>query len=269
MPSCSPSTRAPPARARSCSITTAPCTRSRRRSSGRSFRSPAGSSTTPTRSGRRNRASLHEALAKAQRGRARHRRDRHHQPARDDASSGTARPASRSHNAIVWQDRRTAAMCDELERGGHEPLVRGARRASCSTPTSPAPSCAGCSTTSPARAQRAAARRARVRHRRLVARLEAHRRARALHRRDQRVPHAALQHPHRRWDDELLRILDVPRSMLPRGRRRRRRICGTTPIGGVRVPIAGIAGDQQAALFGQACSRPGWRRTPTAPAASC
>jgi glycerol kinase len=60
------------------------------------------------------------------------------------------------------------------------------------------------------------------------------------------------------WDDELLAALDVPRAILPR----------IVPSGGVcahasgslfgaRIPIAGMAGDQQAALFGQMCRRPG------------
>ena len=58
------------------------------------------------------------------------------------------------------------------------------------------------------------------------------------------------------WDDELLRILDVPKSLLPQvvassG------VCGDANLGGRAVPIAGIAGDQQAALFGQACLSPG------------
>ena len=58
------------------------------------------------------------------------------------------------------------------------------------------------------------------------------------------------------WDDELLALLDVPRSVLPKvvsssG------VCGEWKDGSARVPIAGIAGDQQAALFGQACLEPG------------
>ena len=58
------------------------------------------------------------------------------------------------------------------------------------------------------------------------------------------------------WDDELLALFDIPRSMLPRivpssG------VCAHAEIGGVAIPIAGIAGDQQAALFGQACHAPG------------
>ncbi len=54
------------------------------------------------------------------------------------------------------------------------------------------------------------------------------------------------------WDDELLALLDVPRTVLPAvvassG------VCADATIAGTSVPIAGIAGDQQAALFGQAC----------------
>jgi glycerol kinase len=58
------------------------------------------------------------------------------------------------------------------------------------------------------------------------------------------------------WDDELLALLDIPRGVLPQvvassG------VCATTTLDGVELPIAGIAGDQQAALFGQACHSPG------------
>jgi glycerol kinase len=62
------------------------------------------------------------------------------------------------------------------------------------------------------------------------------------------------------WDDELLQLFDIPRACLPRVLP-----CAFSPadeplsaeLGGIAVPITGIAGDQQAALFGQACLRPG------------
>ena len=54
------------------------------------------------------------------------------------------------------------------------------------------------------------------------------------------------------WDDELLALFDVPRSMLPKVLSSGE-VFGYANIGGVNVPIAGIAGDQQAALFGQGC----------------
>jgi glycerol kinase len=60
------------------------------------------------------------------------------------------------------------------------------------------------------------------------------------------------------WDDELLRMFDVPRAMLPK-------IVPSSGVVGIagaahfgrEIPIAGIAGDQQAALAGQACFKPG------------
>ena len=58
------------------------------------------------------------------------------------------------------------------------------------------------------------------------------------------------------WSDELCAALDVPPSMLPKVVRSSG-VCAETAIDGVAVPVAGIAGDQQAALFGQACLEPG------------
>ena len=60
------------------------------------------------------------------------------------------------------------------------------------------------------------------------------------------------------WDDELLRLLDVPRAMMPDVRSSSEVYGQTDPeVFGAAVPIAGVAGDQQAALFGQACFEPG------------
>ena len=60
------------------------------------------------------------------------------------------------------------------------------------------------------------------------------------------------------WDDELLRILGVPRAMLPEVRESSCVYGATDPsLFGRAIPIAGIAGDQQAATFGQACFTPG------------
>ena len=58
------------------------------------------------------------------------------------------------------------------------------------------------------------------------------------------------------WDDTILKALNIPRCMLPK-------VCdssqiyGSVNLSGINVPIAGIAGDQQAALFGQACFEKG------------
>lgn len=58
------------------------------------------------------------------------------------------------------------------------------------------------------------------------------------------------------WDEKLLRALEIPRAMLPQVRGCSE-VYGHTDIRGVKVPIAGIAGDQQAALFGQCCFEKG------------
>ena len=56
------------------------------------------------------------------------------------------------------------------------------------------------------------------------------------------------------WDDSLLKILDIPRAMLPRVVSSAGIVGASDPdITGTAIPISGIAGDQQAALFGQAC----------------
>jgi glycerol kinase len=60
------------------------------------------------------------------------------------------------------------------------------------------------------------------------------------------------------WDDELLALLDVPRAMLPEVKASSEVYGETLPeLFGRAIPVAGIAGDQQAALFGQACFEPG------------
>ena len=72
----------------------------------------------------------------------------------------------------------------------------------------------------------------------------------------------------RKWDDELLSALDIPDSILP-AVQASSGVFGETDLLGGKLPVAGVGGDQQAALFGQAAlRRPAWRRTPTAPAPS-
>lgn len=63
----------------------------------------------------------------------------------------------------------------------------------------------------------------------------------------------------KQWDDKMLELLNIPRSMLPEVKNSSE-IYGQTNIGGkggVRIPVAGIAGDQQAALFGHLCVNAG------------
>ena len=58
------------------------------------------------------------------------------------------------------------------------------------------------------------------------------------------------------WDEELLQLFKIPRSMLPQVKSSGE-IFGYANIGGVEVPIASVAGDQQAALYGQGCFEKG------------
>ena len=58
------------------------------------------------------------------------------------------------------------------------------------------------------------------------------------------------------WDEEILKLLDIPRQMLPEVKPSSG-VFGMAQINGYAIPIAGVAGDQQAALFGQACFREG------------
>ena len=72
------------------------------------------------------------------------------------------------------------------------------------------------------------------------------------------------------WDEELLEIFDIPQSILPQVRSSSE-IYGETSgkLLGTKVPVAGIAGDQQAALFGHICNKPGMVKTLTAPVVLC
>jgi glycerol kinase len=60
----------------------------------------------------------------------------------------------------------------------------------------------------------------------------------------------------RRWDPGLLRLFGAPAAMLPEVRTSTSSF-GSTKLFGPEIPITGVAGDQQAALFGQGCARPG------------
>jgi glycerol kinase len=157
------------------------------------------------------------------------------------------------HNAIVWQDRRTARFCDDLKRAGHGDLIRrktgliidayfagskirwlldhvpGARE----------------------RAQRGELAFGTV-DTWLIWNLTGG----ALHLTDaSNASRTMLFNLHTGgWDDELLRVLGVPRELLPEVRSSSE-VYGETASGLFDAPLAlgGIAGDQQAALFGQNC----------------
>jgi glycerol kinase len=151
------------------------------------------------------------------------------------------------HRALVWQDRRTAERCDELRAAGHEPLVRertgltidpyfsgtkiewllrnaeGAERAVFGTIDSW-----------------------------LLFKLT------GRHATDYTNASRTMLFDIRKldWDPELCELLGVDPTRLPQPCPSAH-VFGTTSEFGGEVPVAGVAGDQQAALFGQACLQPG------------
>jgi glycerol kinase len=161
------------------------------------------------------------------------------------------------HNAIVWQDRRTADMCEKLRREGAEPMVT-AKTGLLLDPYFSA-----------------------TKIRWMLDRIEG---ARARAERGElafgtvdtfllwrltggKVHATDLTNASRTmlcdiekgaWDDELLKLFGVPGAMLPEIKQCRDDFGATDPaLFGTAIPIRGIAGDQQAATMGQACFTPG------------
>ncbi|HEY6653735.1 MAG TPA: glycerol kinase GlpK [Solirubrobacterales bacterium] len=151
------------------------------------------------------------------------------------------------HRALVWQDRRTAARCDELREAGHEALVRertglvidpyfSGTKIEWLIQNADLPEGTVFGTIDSW----------------LVFKLT------GRHLIDYSNASRTMLFDIRKlaWDEELCGLLGVdPRSLpepVPSSQ-----LYGTTSVFGGDVPVAGIAGDQQAALFGQACQQPG------------
>ena len=161
------------------------------------------------------------------------------------------------HRAIVWQDRRTAPICRELREGGHEAAVRAR------TGLVLDPYFSGTKLTWLLRERPELRRRAESGELAagtidswLIHRLTAGR----VHATDPTNASRTLLYTLRAggWDDTMLELFEVPRALLPEVRRS----SGDFGVAvgealGVEVPVAGVAGDQQAALFGQGCWRAG------------
>jgi len=159
--------------------------------------------------------------------------------------------------AIVWQDRRTAERCAELKAAGHEELVRA------KTGLVLDPYFSGTKVAwilDNARNVRERAVHGDLAFGTIDSWLVWKLTGGRVHATDPTNASRTLLYDidRRVWDPELLRLLDVPRDMLPEVRPSSGVIAETEPaLFGGAVPIAGIAGDQQAALFGQACFEPG------------
>jgi len=161
------------------------------------------------------------------------------------------------HNAIVWQDRRTAGFCDDLKRAGHEDLIRRKTGLVIDAYFSGS-KLRWLLDHVPGARQRA--RRGELAFGTVDSWLLWNLTAGALHVTDpsnaSRTMLFNLQTG--AWDEELLRLLDVPCEVMPEVRSSSEVYGETAPgLFEARVPIAGIAGDQQAALFGQNCFTPG------------
>ena len=160
-------------------------------------------------------------------------------------------------NAIVWQCRRTAEQCDDLRRQGLEPLVRE-RTGLLLDAYFSATKVRWLLDHAPDGQQRAEAGELAFGtvDSWLIFRLTGGR----VHATDATNASRTMLFNLRegRWDGELLRLFDIPQSMLPQV------VDSSGVLGecepsllGAALPIAGVAGDQQAALFGQACFRQG------------
>jgi glycerol kinase len=166
----------------------------------------------------------------------------------------SGRPIAR---AIVWQDRRTAPRCAELNAERHGELVR-ARTGLVIDPYFSATKIAWVLDNTPG--ARAAAERGELAFGTIDCFLLWGLTSGAMHATDAtNAARTLLFDIHRQqWDDELLALFRVPRALLPEVRDNAGDFGATAAeIFGRPVPVAGMAGDQQAATIGQACFAPG------------
>jgi glycerol kinase len=161
------------------------------------------------------------------------------------------------HNAIVWQDRRTADACEKLRRDGMEPMVT-ARTGLLLDPYFSATKIRWMLDQvegAQARAQRGELAFGTV-DTFLLWRLTGGK----VHATDLTNASRTLLCDIEKgaWDDDLLKLFGVPRAMLPEIKQCRDDFGATDPaLFGTAISIRGIAGDQQAATMGQACFTPG------------
>jgi glycerol kinase len=161
------------------------------------------------------------------------------------------------YNAIVWQDRRTASYCDELKSAGHAKTIQqktglvidayfSATKLKWMLDNVPG--------------ARTKAENGELAFGTIDSWLVWKLTNGAVHVTDvSNASRTMLLNIHTcTWDDELLKLFDIPKSVLPEVKPSST-IYGMTDnvVPDSRIPVAGIAGDQQAALFGQMCTQPG------------
>ena len=161
------------------------------------------------------------------------------------------------HRAIVWQDRRTAETCEALRKAGREPMVRE-KTGLLLDPYFSATKVAWI--LDKVEGARSRAERGQLAFGTIDCFLLWRLTGGTVHATDvTNAGRTLLYDIHaQHWDEELCELFRVPMSLLPEVHDSSH-VFGTTDadLFGGAIPIAGIAGDQQAALFGQACFTPG------------
>ena len=159
--------------------------------------------------------------------------------------------------AIVWQDRRTAAYCDELKAAGHANMIQQKTGLVIDAYFSATKLKWILDNVSGARAK---ADKGELAFGTIDSWLVWKLSGGNIHVTDvSNASRTMLLNIHTcQWDDELLKLFNIPASVLPEVKASSK-IYGTTAsaVPEIKLPIAGIAGDQQAALFGQMCTAPG------------
>ena len=162
------------------------------------------------------------------------------------------------HNPIVWQDRRTASICDDLVEQGHEDTIRSKTGLVVDAYFSGTKIKWMLDNVEGAREKAEAGR---LRFGTIDSWLIWKLTGGNTHVTDYtNASRTLIYNIHElKWDEELLDILDIPKSMLPEVKASSEVYSNTADYHffGEEVPIAGIAGDQQAATFGQVCYEKG------------
>ena len=173
-----------------------------------------------------------------------------------DRASGEA-----IHKAVVWQDRRGAPLCERLRNEGCEPLVQE-RTGLLLDPYFSATKIAWLLDNVPGARQRAD--RGELAFGTVDSFLLWRLTEGKVHATDATNAARTMIYDIRRqqWDEELLKLFDIPAALLPEVRDSDAAF-GSTPAGlfGAPLPITGMAGDQQAATVGQACFSPGMMKS--------
>ena len=165
------------------------------------------------------------------------------------------------HNAIVWQDRRTADTCKALRKSGHEPMIT-ARTGLLLDPYFSGTKVKWLLDHIPGARERAA--RGEIAFGTVDSWLIWNLTGGAVHATDATNAARTLLFniATNEWDAEICGLLDIPMQILPEVRDCAAAFGMTRPdLFGREIPILGVAGDQQAATVGQACFRPGMMKS--------